>query len=96
MKHYLIVCIGMTDPEVVSGPFADNNELVDEARKLVAHEQYDLDEYGEDALFWLDIDEDGKPEIGSFSAGFMDEAREMASDIIESEQRVLEEITSGG
>jgi len=76
MKHYLIICIGMTDPEVIDGPFSDNDKLIEAAKKLVVSNKFELSEYGEDALFWLDIDDDGKPEIGSFSGGFMDEARE--------------------
>jgi hypothetical protein len=76
VKHYLVVSIGMIDPEVVAGPYDNNDELIEAARKLVADEEFDLGEEGEDALFWLDINEEGGlPEMGSFSGGFMDEAR---------------------
>jgi len=76
MKHYLINVAGLIDPQVIEGPFDTDEELLEAVKRVVASKEYDLDEEGEDALFWLDIDDDGKPEIGSFSGGFMDDARE--------------------
>jgi hypothetical protein len=76
MKHYLIICEGMVEPSVISGPFEDNDALLEAAKETVKKGEFELEEYGEDALFWLDIDDDGSPAIGSFANGFMDEARE--------------------
>jgi hypothetical protein len=76
MKHYLVLVEGLIDPSVIEGPLESNDELFEAAKEVVKIGAYDLGEDGEDALFWIEINDDGVLEIGSFSGGFMDEARE--------------------
>lgn len=61
MKHYLIKVIGDVEPDIV-GPMASDEEVFEAA---IEHRKTDGDLH--DGLFWLDIDENGVPAIGSFS-----------------------------
>ena len=75
MQHYLILMEGCIEPLIVAGPLADSDSQIETAKALTRSNEYDLGEEGEDILLWLDIDDGGMPEVGSFSGGFMDEAR---------------------
>lgn len=64
-RHYLIHVEGGTDPEL-RGPFESELDQQAAARDL----RKEQDE--EDALFWLDIDENGNPIVGSFTNQFFE------------------------
>lgn len=67
---YLIDVEGSVEPSLV-GPFHTHEER-DEAARAIREEQ-DI----EDALFWLDL-RDGKPVVGAFMAGYLDDEEEEA------------------
>jgi hypothetical protein len=69
MKHYLIHVWGCVEPSVVfKGANAEHRDRY--AKAFHASKDFNKDR---DVLFWLDIDSKGKPKVGAFTAGFMEE-----------------------
>jgi hypothetical protein len=66
MKYYLIHVEGCVEPEL-RGPYA-NEEEQDQAAKTIRAAQSE-----EDALFWLNVTDDGTPSVGPYSGGFFEE-----------------------
>jgi DNA-directed RNA polymerase subunit M/transcription elongation factor TFIIS len=64
-KHYLLIVSGCVEPQPLEGPFTE------EERDARAREARNADE--DDGVFWVEIDENGVPEIGAFSGAFMEE-----------------------
>jgi hypothetical protein len=63
--HYLIHVKGGVEPHI-KGPYA-NEKFQSRYAKSIHKEISD-----EDALFWLDVGEDGVPLIGSYAGGFFE------------------------
>lgn len=61
---YTIEVLGCVEPEL-RGPFADENQRVKSAKEC-------LNKSNENIVFRLDIDENGKPEVSSFSNSEME------------------------
>jgi hypothetical protein len=66
-KFYVIEVFGGVEAEVI-GPFDSDEARDEEARRVRA--QGGDDEY---SAFWLDVDEAGRPSVGSYSGGFFAE-----------------------
>ena len=69
MKHYIIQVYGCVEPSIVFK--SANAGRRDRYARAFRNSNHFKEE--SDALFWLDIDGKGKPQIGSFSAEFMEE-----------------------
>lgn len=71
MKYYLVVVSGDVDPDVVAGPFYDEDGLDKAALKK-------REEIGpeDDGIYWLCLDDDGGglPVMGSWSGGFFEQS----------------------
>ena len=64
-RRYVLHVVGCVDP-LLAGPFLNAPERDAKAREL--RQKFP----DSDAFFWLDVSPDGKPEIGAYSAGFME------------------------
>lgn len=69
MKYYLVVCWGDIEPEVMDGSFDTEKEICDTA--LAMREKIGPED---DGIYWLKIDDNGIPEIGTWSGAFMEPA----------------------
>lgn len=63
VKFYIVPVHGCIEP-IIAGPYASESER----DKAALDARQDQDE--SDALFWLDIAEDGTPTIGAYSGRF--------------------------
>jgi hypothetical protein len=75
MARWLFVMEGGIEPGEVIGPYTSDEEqealILQELRKNPEL----LWEDGTDSIHWIEIDGAGKPELGSFTCGFMDDLR---------------------
>ncbi len=74
--RWLFVMHGGIAPDDAIGPYQTEEEehaLILKALQANAELLY---EDGEDSIHWIEIDEDGRPTLGSFTGGFMDALRE--------------------
>lgn len=71
MKYYLVVCWGDVEPEVLTQVYENESTVNIAALKKRA-------ELGpeNDGIYWLSIDDEGVPEMGSWTGGFMEPADE--------------------
>lgn len=69
MKHYLIPVTGDVEPSLI-GPFDTSAQQIMAAQKTHAEQEE------EDSLFWLDIAEDGTPQVGAFDPLAFEEAED--------------------
>ncbi len=63
-KFYVIRVYQGVEPDIVSGPIDNYDDLVGEAKDFYHSEEYDNDY---DNIFVLAIDENGVPSVDSFS-----------------------------
>ena len=71
--YYVLIVLGDIEPEL-RGPYRDAED-----RDLAAKQHRKRDVSENDGIFWLDVGEHGKPEVGSYSGGFFDEESESAA-----------------
>lgn len=73
MKYYLVVVSGDVEPDVVAGPFYDEDGL--DAAALKKREEIGPED---DGIYWLALDDDnnGLPVMGSWSGGFFAQAND--------------------
>ena len=67
-KYYLVPVWGDVEPSI-EGPFVTSVERDASAKKIRAADDDDL----KNGLYWLNIDEDGQPEIGAYSGRFFED-----------------------
>lgn len=71
MTLYYVEVFGCVEPEI-TGPFKTEEDRDEEAMKARA-EQDDAT----DALFWLDVHEDGTAQMGAYSGAWADQAKNL-------------------
>lgn len=72
-RYYVVLAVGDIEPEL-RGPYSQEDERDKDALQIRRTELPAED----GGIFWLNIDENGSPEIGAYSGGFMDGAFEAA------------------
>jgi hypothetical protein len=65
-KHFVVHVVGCTDPELV-GPYTTSRYRDNKARFIRNDKGND-----EDGVFWLNVSNDGRVEIGAYSNGFIE------------------------
>ena len=74
--RWLFVMRGGIAPDEAIGPYqTEEEERALIVKALQANDEL-LCEDGEDSIHWIEIDDDGRPTLGSFTCGFMDDLRE--------------------
>jgi hypothetical protein len=77
MNNYLIRVYGDVEPDIVEGPFSS----IDVSKVVV--EYFKKEPYNDkDGLFLLTIDEEGSPDVFSFSSAFMHQCNEFAANVV--------------
>ncbi len=61
MKFYIMPVFGCTDPEALIGPYKTFDRMLKRAQKVYAKQRE------EDAIFWVLVKPNGRPEVGSFA-----------------------------